>query len=128
MSEQEIKDSIRVTELLQEMREIAFRNSPTRDEKVPRSQNLAVGPTDTMFDIDMFFSRKPGMRRSIQLISSEAKDDYCVKLSCLTALASLCDTMIANKPLNITEEDIVKFMIGWLDMHHIKIADLRKNS
>ena len=128
MSEQEIKDSIRVTELLQEMREIAFRNSPTRDEKVPRSQNLAVGPMDTMFDIDIFFSRKPGMRRSIQLISSEAEDDDCVKLSCLTALASLCDTMIDSKPLNITEEDIVKFMISWLDVHHIKIADLRKNS
>ena len=110
------------------MREIAFRNSPTRDEKVPRSQNLAVGPMDTMFDIDVFFSRKPGMRRSIQLISSEAEDDDCVKLSCLTALASLCDTMIASEPLNITEEAIVKFMVGWLDVHHIKIADLRKNS
>lgn len=128
MKKQEIDDNTRMMELLQEIRDIAFRNSPTRDEKVPRSQNLAVGPTDTMFDIDIFFSRKPGMRRSIQLISSEAEDDDCVKLSCLTALASLCDTMIDSKPLNITEEDIVKFMIGWLDVHHIKIADLRKNS
>lgn len=128
MSEQEIDDNTRMMELLQEIRDIAFRNSPTRDEKVPRSQNLAVGPMDTMFDIDIFFSRKPGMRRSIQLISSEAKDDDCVKLSCLTALASLCDTMIDSKPLNITEEDIDKFMVGWLDVHHIKIADLRKNS
>lgn len=128
MKKQEIDDNTRMMELLQEIRDIAFRNSPTRDEKVPRSQNLAVGPMDTMFDIDIFFSRKPGMRRSIQLISSEAEDDYCVKLSCLTALASLCDTMIASEPLNITEEDIVKFMVGWLDIHHIKIADLRKNS
>lgn len=128
MKNQEIDDNTRMMELLQEIRDIAFRNSPTRDEKVPRSQNLAVGPTDTMFDIDIFFSRKPGMRRSIQLISSEAEDDDCVKLSCLTALASLCDTMIDSKPLNITEEDIVKFMISWLDVHHIKIADLRKNS
>lgn len=128
MKKQEIDDNTRMMELLQEIRDIAFRNSPTRDEKVPRSQNLAVGPMDTMFDIDIFFSRKPGMRRSIQLISSEAEDDYCVKLSCLTALASLCDTMIASEQLNITEEDIVKFMVGWLDVHHIKIADLRKNS
>lgn len=128
MTEQEIKDNTRMMELLQEIRDIAFRNSPTRDEKVPRSQNLAVGPMDTMFDIDVFFSRKPGMRRSIQLISSEAEDDDCVKLSCLTALASLCDTMIASEQLNITEEDIVKFMVCWLDIHHIKIADLRKNS
>lgn len=128
MKKQEIDDNTRMMELLQEIRDIAFRNSPTRDEKVPRSQNLAVGPMDTMFDIDIFFSRKPGMRRSIQLISSEAEDDYCVKLSCLTALASLCDTMIASEQLNITEEDIVKFMVGWLDIHHIKIADLRKNS
>ena len=109
MKKQEIDDNTRMMELLQEIRDIAFRNSPTRDEKVPRSQNLAVGPMDTMFDIDIFFSRKPGMRRSIQLISSEAEDDYCVKLSCLTALASLCDTMIASEQLNITEEDIVKF-------------------
>ena len=128
MKKQEIDDNTRMMELLQEIRDRAFRNSPTRDEKVPRSQNLAVGPMDTMFDIDIFFSRKPGMRRSIQLISSEAEDDYCVKLSCLTALASLCDTMIASEQLNITEEDIVKFMVGWLDVHHIKIADLRKNS
>lgn len=128
MKKQEIDDNTRMMELLQEIRDIAFRNSPTRDEKVPRSQNLAVGPMDTMFDIDIFFSRKPGMRRSIQLISSEAEDDYCVKLSCLTALASLCDTMIASEQLNIIEEDIVKFMVCWLDTHHIKIADLRKNS
>lgn len=128
MKKQEIDDNTRMMELLQEIRDIAFRNSPTRDEKVPRSQNLAVGPMDTMFDIDIFFSRKPGMRRSIQLISSEAEDDDCVKLSCLTALASLCDTMIASEQLNITEEDIVKFMVCWLDIHHIKIADLRKNS
>lgn len=121
-------DNIRIEQLMQEMREITFRNSSTRDEVIPRSQDLSVGKMDTMFDIDIFFSRKPGMRRSIQLISSSAEDDNYVKLSCLTALASLCDTMIANKQLNVTEEDIVKFMIGWLDMHHIKIADLRKNS
>lgn len=128
MTEQEINDNIRIMELMQEMREITFRNSSTRDEKVPRSQDLSVGKMDEMFDIDIFFSRKPGMRRSIQLISSEADNDNCVKLSCLTALASLCDTMIANEPLHVTEEDIVRFMIGWLDMHHIKIADFRKNS
>ena len=121
-------DNIRIEQLMQEMREITFRNSSTRDEVIPRSQDSSVGKMDSMFDIDIFFSRKPGMRRSIQLISSSAEDDNYVKLSCLTALASLCDTMIANKPLNVTEEDIVKFMIGWLDMHHIKIADLRKNS
>lgn len=121
-------DNIRIEQLMQEMREITFRNSSTRDEVIPRSQDLSVGKMDSMFDIDIFFSRKPGMRRSIQLISSSAEDDNYVKLSCLTALASLCDTMIANKPLNVTEEDIVKFMIGWLDMHHIKIADLRKSS
>ena len=74
------------------------------------------------------FSEFSSTKFSRQLISSEAKDDDCVKLSCLTALASLCDTMIDSKPLNITEEDIVKFMISWLDVHHIKIADLRKNS
>lgn len=121
-------DNIRIEELLQEMREITFRNSSTRDDVIPRSEDISVGRMDEMYDIDIFFSRKPGMRRSIQLISSEALDDDCVKLSCMTALASLCDTMIANKPLNITEEDIVRFMIGWLDMHHIKIADMRKNS
>lgn len=121
-------DNIRIEELLQEMREITFRNSSTRDDVIPRSEDISVGRMDEMYDIDIFFSRKPGMRRSIQLISSEAQDDDCVKLSCMTALASLCDTMIANKPLNITEEDIVRFMIGWLDMHHIKIADMRKNS
>lgn len=121
-------DNIRIEQLMQEIREITFRNSSTRDEKVPRSQDLSVGKFDNMFDIDIFFSRKPGMRRSIQLISSNAEEDDYVKISCLTALASLCDTMIANKPLNVTEEDIVKFMIGWLDMHHIKITELTKNS
>lgn len=121
-------DNIRIEELLQEMRDITFRNSLTKDEVVPKSEDLSAGKLDEMYDIDIFFSRKPGMRRSIQLISSGVDDDDCIKLSCMTALASLCDTMIANKPLNITEEDIVRFMIGWLDMHHIKIADMRKNS
>ena len=117
-----------IFEKIEELRELLRNNVSTKDEKIPRAEDLSKSKLDKFFDIDIFFSRKPGMRRSIQLISSEAEDDDCVKLSCLTALASLCDTMIANKPLNITEEDIVKFMIGWLDMHHIKIADLRKNS
>ena len=56
------------------------------------------------------------------------KEPYDRSKGQIKQITDLCDTMIANKPLNITEEDIVKFMIGWLDMHHIKIADLRKNS
>jgi len=117
----------RLEELFQELREMAFDKSSTKDDKVPKSQDISAGRLDELFDIDIFFSRKPGMRRSIQIITSGAKDDDYIKLSCLTALASLCDTMIANKPLNVTEKDIVSFMISWLDMHHIKIADLRSN-
>lgn len=123
-----MEDEMRVEELLQEMREITLRNSSTKDEVIPEEYDLSKGELDEVYDLDIFFSRKPGMRRSIQLISSGSDNEDYIKLSCMTALASLCDTMIANKPLNVTEEDIVRFMIGWLDMHHIKIADLRKNS
>ena len=113
-------DNIRIEELLQEMREITLRNSLNKDDIVPKSQNLASGELDKHFDIDIFYSRKPGMRRSIQLISSGAEDIDDVRLSCLTALASLCDTMVANKQLGVSEKDIVVFMDGWLDMHNIK--------
>ena len=118
----------RIFELLDELRELTRDLTPTKNEKVPKSENLAASKLNKIFDIDIFYSRKPGMRRSVQLITSGAEDSDYVKLSCLTALASLCDTMIANKQLNVSEEDIVKFMVGWMDMHHIKIADLRKNS
>lgn len=123
-----MNDETRIEELLEEMRQITFRNSSTRDEIVSDEENIALSDLDKYFDIDIFFSRKPGMRRSIQLISSGSDDENCVKLSCMTALASLCDTMISNKQLNMTEKDIIDFMVMWLDMHNIKVFDGRKNS
>lgn len=95
-------------------------NVSTKDEIVPDDEDLSKSSLDDLFDIDIFFSRKPGMRRSVQLISSGLDDPRAVKLSCITALASLCDSMVANKPLNVTEEDIVTFMASWLKLHNIK--------
>lgn len=118
-----MNDLNKMEELFSSLREIAFNNSPTKNDKVPKEQDLSKSNVDKIFDIDIFFSRKPGMRRSVQLISSGSKDKDSVRLSCMTALASLCDTMVSNNLLS--EKDIVLFMSAWLDMHKIAVMDLR---
>jgi len=105
--------------LVNELRELLRNNVPTKDEVVPDSDNLAKSDMDKVFDIDIFFSRKPGMRRSVQLISSNSEGTG-VKLSCMVALASLCDTMVSNKELNVDEGDIIQFMLTWIEMRKKK--------
>ena len=118
-----MNDLNKMEELFSALREIAFNNSPTKNDKVPKEQDLSKSDVDNIFDVDIFLSRKPGMRRSVQLISSDSKNKDSVRISCMTALASLCDTMVSNNLLS--EKDIILFMSMWLDMHHISVMDLR---
>lgn len=123
-----MEDNKKVEKLLNELRKFTLKNSSTKDEIVSNEEDLSKSYLDEIFDIDIFFSRKPGMRRSVQLISSGNDDSTSNKISFMTALASLCDTAVSVEQLDISEEDIVRFMIGWLDMHKIKIKDFRKDS
>ena len=116
----------KILKTLNSLREQLKDMVPTKNDVIPDDENLATKDIDEHFDIDIFFSRKPGMRRSIQLITSNCEGDD-VKVSCLTAMASLCDTLIANKQLNVTEQDIALFMQAWLEMHDIDILALSKN-
>lgn len=97
-------------------------NVSTKDEIVPDDEDLSKSDLDDLFDIDIFFSRKPGMRRSVQLIMSDATDLRCFKISVLTMLASLCDTLVSKEHHNsfdMDEEDILLFMSSWLESHNI---------
>lgn len=108
--------------LIVDLREYLKNNVSTKDDKIPRGEDLSVGKVNKLFDIDIFFSRKPGMRRSIQLITSNSKSKEGVKVSCLVAVASLLDTMLDQKQLGVTKEDIVKMFITWMNENGITIV------
>ena len=105
----------RIFELIDELREILRESVPTKNKPVPKDEDISLSSLDNIFDIDIFYTRKPGMCRSLQLVASNAEDKEYVKLSCMTALASLCDTMINNKTLNVSKEDIARTFMGWLE-------------
>lgn len=115
----------RVCELIDELRELTKELSPTKDEAIPRSQRLDHGKIDKMYDIDIFFSRKPGMRRSIQFVASGTDKPEALKLSCLTAICSLCDTITRYKTLNTSKIDIAKAMISWIEINGMEIEKLK---
>lgn len=108
-----MKDIERIEELLSDLRKLTFDKASTRDDIVPIDEDLSKGEFNDLFDIDIFFSRKPGMRRSVQLIKSDNLDKDNIRVSCMTALASLFDTMIRNNLL--TREDIMLCVYSWLE-------------
>ena len=105
----------RVIELIDELREVLRDSVPTKNKQVPKNKDISLSSLDNTFDIDIFYTRKPGMRSSLQLVASNAGDPEYVKISCMTALASLCDTMVNNKSLNVSKEDIVRMFLGWAE-------------
>lgn len=112
----------RTEDLFEQLREIAMEMTPTKDDVVPDEENLAKDKRmNKEFDIDIFYSRRPGMRRSLQIISPGCTKKESIKLSCLTAMGSLLDTLIANKELNVTKEDVAQLLLYWLETHGAKI-------
>lgn len=105
----------RVIELIDELREVLRDNVPTKNKQVPKNKDLSLSSIDNTFDIDIFYTRKPGMRSSLQLVVSNAGDKEYAKISCMTALASLCNTMVNNKSLNVSKEDIVRMFLSWAE-------------
>ena len=105
----------RVIELIDELREVLRDSVPTKNKQVPKNKDISLSSLDNTFDIDIFYTRKPGMRSSLQLVASNVGDKEYVKISCMTALASLCDTMVNNKSLNVSKEDIVRMFLGWAE-------------
>ena len=127
------EENVKIAIALNELRKMIAERVPTKDEVVPDEENIAKDPVmNDAFDIDIFFSRKSGMRRSLQLITSNATgnekagmtDEAAIKISCITALCSLCDTMLANKELCMSENDILIFMSSWLQQHNISPLSL----
>ena len=119
-----------ILEKIEELRELLRNNVSTKNEKIPRAEDLSKSKLDKkldkLFDIDIFFSRKPGMRRSIQLVSSGTDKPENVQLSCMTALCGLCDTMVSNKELNMSEKEIIIAFLCWMEQHRMWFADLNK--
>lgn len=104
----------RIEELLSELREIAFDLTPTRNDKVEARYDLSKDEmVNEVFDIDIFFSRKPGMRRSVQLIASSSDEQEYRELSCLAAIGSLLDTFVSN---GITDDSsVVDFLLSYIN-------------
>ena len=104
----------RIEELLSELREIAFDLTPTRNDKVEARYDLSKDEmVNEVFDIDIFFSRKPGMRRSVQLIASYSEKQEYRELSCLAAIGSLLDTFVSN---GITDDSsVVDFLLSYIN-------------
>lgn len=96
----------------------------TKGEKVPKEEDLSKSKLDKDFNIDIFYSRRPGMRRSIQLISAGVDKDKA-RVSCMTALCSLADTMVASKEIPITREDIVTTFVTWMEANNISLINTR---
>ena len=115
-----------IFEKIEELRELLRNNVSTKDEKIPRAEDLSKSKLNKLFDIDIFFSRKPGMRKSIQLVSSGTDKPENVQLSCMTALCGLCDTMVSNKELCMSEEEIIMAFLCWMEQHRMWFADLNK--
>lgn len=90
--------------LLDKLREFASNNVETKNEKVSKEEDLSKGEFDKVFDIDIFYSRKPSMRRSVQIIKSDLLEEKAFRLSAMTAILGLCDTMVLRGLLS--KEDI----------------------
>ena len=105
----------RISYLLNELREEVRNIVPTKDEEIPEEEDLSKGELDSIYDIEIYFARRPGMRRSVHLITSN-QENPMFRLSALTALSSICDVLVSSGKLE--ESDIVMFMDSWLEMHN----------
>lgn len=108
------------------LREYVKENVETKNEVVPDDEDFSKGPLDNVYDIDIFLSRKPGMRRSVQLITSGAKNKQHVRVSAITALFSLADNMTSHKALGVSVIDVINGFLLWLNQHNISLDDLKE--
>ena len=103
--------------LLGNLRDYLRENVPTKNKEITETADMSKGVSDKIYDIDIFLSRKPGMRSSVQLIKSDNTDKEDVKVSCIVAICSLLDTLIDNKLLD--EKEVKGIFITWLSEHDL---------
>ena len=89
--------------LLTELRNFALDNRDTK-RKLRIGEDISKTKLDSVYDIDIFFSRKPGMRSSVQLVAIPDMEN--AKVSVMTAICSLIDTMVSRGI--ITNEDVFR--------------------
>lgn len=102
---------------IDELRELLVNNVQTRNKKISKKSDLSKNKEiDNCYDIDIFFSRKPGMRRSIQFISSNAESPEDARVSVMVAIASLLDTIVAQQDkLGVSPDDICNVFAAWIN-------------
>lgn len=106
--------------LVDNLREKLKDSVVTKDIPISDDTNLSLSNLDAAYDIDIFISRKPGMRRSVQYVSSGHKNPELFRVSFMTAICSLLDTMLTNPNVSFTEEEIVSMFDLWKYTHNIK--------
>jgi hypothetical protein len=106
----------KIRNLVNEMRKLLQDTIPTKDDVVPAEEDMSKCNMDSLYDIDIFFSRKPGMRRSVQLISCDSSNKRASStLSAMTAISSLLETLVSNNVLSA--EDIILLFTTYLEFH-----------
>lgn len=117
-----MKNQEKINSLITELREIA-RECAVSQGNTSDNDLTSVSNINEMYDLDIFFSRKPGMKSSIQIIQSSAPNKEATRLSCLTAIFSLCDTLVNQKDLNVSEDDIIAGFGSWAQFHGLLNED-----
>ena len=115
-----------VEKYLAPLRKYTQENVETKNEIIPDDEDFSKGNLDKVYDIDIFISRKPGMRRSVQLITSGAENKQHVRVSAITALFSLADNMTTHEELGVTVNDIINGFLIWLEQYNLSLEDLKE--
>lgn len=94
-----------IDKYIDKLREMLKENVITKDIPITEESDLTKDDEiNEIFDIDIFVSRKPGMRRSVQYISTNSP---YAKISFMTALCSLLDTAISSPQLDMSEDEVL---------------------
>lgn len=110
-----MKNEEKLVKLLDDLREFVINNVESKDKVMSDEEDLSKSPFDKLYNIDIYFSRKPGMRASVQTIMADNTSPEVLKVSCMTAISSLLDTMCNKNMLNY--QDVLLFMATWIKAH-----------
>lgn len=106
----ENKSKEEINEKMKELRKIALKNRPKTFEGFDLSKDKNI---DALYDAEIYLCREPGMRSSIQVITSHIEDRDCNIVSILTLTSSFLETLLHQNIVTPTVlEDLVDNVIN----------------
>ena len=103
-SKEEIEDKMK------ELRKIALKNRPKTFDGYDLSKDKTI---DSMYDAEIYLCREPGMRSSIQVITSHVDNKDYNMVSVLTLTSSFLETLLHQGIVTPTVlEDLVDNVIS----------------